>query len=262
MYTARFDDPIAHTSAVAGLIGGATAGLVAGALVGAALVATVATGGVAAPLLIGAMLAGGALTGGALGAWVGEYIGSLSIFSGITGKITTGSPNVFVNGKPLARVKFDIGECTKASPCIPLVATGSGTVFINRLPAARVDDKLTCGGFIKEGSWNVLHRRWNCGVPACGERSAWLGSQGRDWRRNCRRAVVGWVGSDSRIGGRVCGRLCGRRSVGLGGQAIWRLAQSGHHRTAEIANRVVTGQISPDILIEAQIESPRNTGYH
>ena len=146
MYTARFDDPIAHTSALAGLIGGA----IVGAIVGAALVATVATGGLAAPLLIG-----GALVGGAVGAWVGEYLGSLSVFSSIIGKIITGSPNVFVNGKQQARVKFDIGECKKSSPCMPLVATGSSNVFINGFPAARVDDKMTCGGFIKEGSRNV-----------------------------------------------------------------------------------------------------------
>jgi uncharacterized Zn-binding protein involved in type VI secretion len=146
MYAARFDDPIAHTSALAGLIGGA----IVGAVVGAALVATVATGGLAAPLLIGA-----ALTGAALGAWVGEYLGSLSVFSSIVGKITTGSPNVHVNSKPQARIKFDIGECNFSNPCIPLVATGSSNVFINGFPAARVDDKLTCGGFIKEGSRNV-----------------------------------------------------------------------------------------------------------
>src|SRR2546428_10903697 len=146
MYAARFDDPIAHTSAMAGLVGGA----VAGAVVGAALVATAATGGLAAPLVIGAMLAGGAL-----GAWVGEYIGSLSIFSNITGKITAGSRNVFVNGKPIARVEADIGECKKPRMCVPLVATGSGTVFINGLPAARGDDKMTRRGFITESSPKV-----------------------------------------------------------------------------------------------------------
>ncbi len=122
MYAARFDDPIAHTSALAGLIGGA----IVEAIVGAALVATVATGGVAAPLLVGAVL-----TGAAVGAWVGEYLGSLSVFSSIKGKITTGSPNVHVNSKPQARIKFNIGECNYSSPCIPLVATGSGNVFIS-----------------------------------------------------------------------------------------------------------------------------------
>ncbi|MBO0862151.1 MAG: PAAR domain-containing protein [Chloracidobacterium sp.] len=146
MYAARFDDPIAHTSALTGLIGGA----IAGAVVGAALVATVATGGLAAPLVIGA-----ALSGAAVGAWAGEYLGSLSFFSDITGKITAGSPNVHVNSKPQARVMVDIGECKKARPCIPMVATGSGNVYINSHPAARVDDKMTCGAFIKAGSPNV-----------------------------------------------------------------------------------------------------------
>src|SRR5262245_8839184 len=146
MYAARLNDPLAHTSAMAGLIGGA----VVGALVGAALVATFVTGGLAAPLLIGGLLAGAAT-----GAWVGEYLGSLSFFSNIMGKITTGSRDIFVNGKSVARVTFDIGECKKSSPCQPLIATGSGNVFLNSFPAARVDDKLTCGGFIKEGSKNV-----------------------------------------------------------------------------------------------------------
>jgi hypothetical protein len=60
---ARLKDPIAHTNAMSGLIGGAVIGASL-AVIGTALI--VGTGGLAAPLLIGAALAAGALL---LGGW-------------------------------------------------------------------------------------------------------------------------------------------------------------------------------------------------
>jgi uncharacterized Zn-binding protein involved in type VI secretion len=148
---ARLDDPIAHTSALEGLIGGAIAGAVIGAglVVGAALI--IGTGGLAAPVLIGA-----ALAGGAMGAWIGEFVGSLSFFDKNAGKIASGSPNVFVNFKPLARALADTGECSKHGSEPPQIVTGSSNVFINGFPAARVDDKLICGSFIVAGSPDVF----------------------------------------------------------------------------------------------------------
>jgi uncharacterized Zn-binding protein involved in type VI secretion len=134
-----------------GLIGGAIAGAVIGAglVVGAALI--IGTGGLAAPALIGAVLAGGAM-----GAWIGEFAGSLSFLNNETGNIATGSPDVFVNFKPLARAIADTGKCNKDGSQPPQIATGSSNVFINGFPAARVDDKLICGSFIVEGSPNVF----------------------------------------------------------------------------------------------------------
>ncbi len=134
-----------------GLIGGAIAGAVIGAglMVGAALI--IGTGGLAAPALIGA-----ALAGAAMGAWVGEFAGSLSFFNNETGNIATGSPDIFVNFKPLARAIADTGKCNKDGPEPTQIATGSSNVFINGFPAARVDDKLICGSFIVEGSPNVF----------------------------------------------------------------------------------------------------------
>jgi uncharacterized Zn-binding protein involved in type VI secretion len=145
---ARLGDPIAHTSSMSGLIAGAIAGAVL-AGVGAALI--IGTGGLAAPLLIGAVL-----TGAAMGAWIGEFAGSLSFFNKIAGKIATGSPNVFVNSRRAARAELDTGECSEHAPNRPQIATGSGSVFINRYPAARVDDILGCSGGIAEGSPNVF----------------------------------------------------------------------------------------------------------
>jgi uncharacterized Zn-binding protein involved in type VI secretion len=144
---ARFDDPIAHSSAESGLI--------TGALIGAGLVilgaVIVGTGGAALPLVIGAVL-----TGAALGGWIGEFAGSLSFFNKISGKIASGSPNVFVNNKRIARAVADIGECSKHGPEPQQIATGSETVFINKFHAARVDDKLQCSGFIVGGSPDVF----------------------------------------------------------------------------------------------------------
>jgi uncharacterized Zn-binding protein involved in type VI secretion len=148
---ARLNDPIAHSSAIDGLIGGAIAGAVIGASLALGVALIIGTGGLAAPLLFGGMLAGGAT-----GSWIGEFVGSLSFFDNIAGHIATGSPNVFVNFKPLARAQVDTGECSKHGPQPPQIATGSSSVFINGFPAARVDDKLGCSGFIIEGSPDVF----------------------------------------------------------------------------------------------------------
>jgi uncharacterized Zn-binding protein involved in type VI secretion len=144
---ARIDDPIAHSNALEGLIAGAVIG--AGLAVGAALV--IGTGGIALPALIGAGLAGASI-----GAWIGEFAGSLSFFSENAGSIATGSPDVFVNFKPLARARADTGKCNKDGPEPPKIATGSSNVFINGFRAARVDDKLICGGVIVAGSPDVF----------------------------------------------------------------------------------------------------------
>jgi uncharacterized Zn-binding protein involved in type VI secretion len=146
---ARLDDPIAHTSALSGLIGGA----IMDAVLALGAVAVLGTGGLAALLLLGA---GATLTGAAAGAWVGEYVGSLSFFNKKSGNITSGSHDVFVNFKPLARAVADLGKCDKHGPKPQQIATGSGTVFVNGLPAARVDDKLGCSSFIIAGSPDVF----------------------------------------------------------------------------------------------------------
>jgi uncharacterized Zn-binding protein involved in type VI secretion len=144
---ARFDDPIAHSSAESGLITGALLG--AALVIGAALI--IGTGGAAMPFVFGAILAGAAL-----GGWIGEYAGSLSFFNKIAGKITSGSQDVFINYKPVARAVEDIGECSKHGPEPQQIATGSETVFINYRHAARVKDKLQCSGFIVDSSPDVF----------------------------------------------------------------------------------------------------------
>jgi uncharacterized Zn-binding protein involved in type VI secretion len=165
MRAARFDDPIGHTYALEGLIGGSALGAAVGVVAGAAVVVGVGifaalTAPLSIPALLGAAaltttgvlsMAGGGLVGAAIGAGIGEFVGSLSAVSGLTsrgftGKIAGGSPDVFINSKKAARIGIDV---------VALIAMGSGNVFINDYPAARMDDKVSCGAKIKEGSEDV-----------------------------------------------------------------------------------------------------------
>jgi len=137
---ARVGDPIAHTSALTGLLTGLAVGALAGVLIAG-------TGGLAAAAVIGAAAAGGA--------GIGEVIGSLSWCTSNTGNITTGPPDVYINGRPAVRSSLSIALCAKHAPP-PLVAEGSSTVYINGMPASRVGDHTTCGAKINAGSSNVF----------------------------------------------------------------------------------------------------------
>lgn len=79
----------------------------------------------------------------------------------VTGPVTSGSQDVFINSKPAARVK-DQGV---AVPCCNkntyMIQQGSPTVFINGKPAARVGDmtqhcQIYPGTLIANGSLNVF----------------------------------------------------------------------------------------------------------
>jgi RHS repeat-associated protein len=157
---ARVGDTIGHSHALAGMIGGtivggliAAAGAVAaGALFVAGLAASCIGVGV---LLIGASLAVGYLTGEAATAArdgiADAGAGSLSP----TGKIVTGSPNVFINGKPAAIATLSQVACSDDGPSMQM-AQGSDKVSINDQPASRVGDKTNCDAQVMEGSPNVL----------------------------------------------------------------------------------------------------------
>lgn len=148
----RIDDPIAHSHAVAGLVTGLVVGALAGVLVGAAVIAT---GGLA----LVAVAAAVGVTAGAAG--VGEVVGSMNVTSQIfgadvTGQVTTGSANVFANGKAVARAQVDTAICSSHGPTPQLVAEGSSTVFVNGKPFARVGDMILCSAKIQSGSPNVF----------------------------------------------------------------------------------------------------------
>lgn len=137
---ARKGDSIEHSSALAGLLIGLAVGAAATALI-------VGTGGLAAVAMIGA--------GAAAGAGIGQLIGSLSFCRNEAGKITSGSPNVFFNGKPAARAHLDHVDCDQHGVG-KVLAEGSTSVYINGQPAARVDDRTECDGKISTGSGNIF----------------------------------------------------------------------------------------------------------
>jgi uncharacterized Zn-binding protein involved in type VI secretion len=74
------------------------------------------------------------------------------------GPITTGSPDVLVNGKPAARQGDWGAHAVCCGPNLFQIAKGSPTVYVNGKPFARMNDSTThCGGSgpIKEGSPDV-----------------------------------------------------------------------------------------------------------
>ncbi|HGB9471546.1 TPA: RHS repeat-associated core domain-containing protein [Escherichia coli] len=142
---ARVDDPIYHTSALAGFL--------IGAIIGIAIIAVAAfaffTCGFFAGLVLGFLadqIASGVLQ-------LGEAIGR-SIHS-TAGKILTGSPNVSTNSRPAARAVLSTVICEDHSPEIR-IAQGSGNIYINSQPAARKDDHTECDAVIEDGSPNVF----------------------------------------------------------------------------------------------------------
>ena len=74
--------------------------------------------------------------------------------------IATGSPNVLVNGQPVARVNdLSTEHLFPAVPCLPHtapIAQGSATVRVNNRALARVGDPLAGCTQIAQGSPNVF----------------------------------------------------------------------------------------------------------
>ena len=69
------------------------------------------------------------------------------------GVIVLGSPNVYVDNRPVATVASP-HTCGLHAPAA--VVTGSSTVYANGLPVARIGDIVGCGGVILTGSTDVF----------------------------------------------------------------------------------------------------------
>lgn len=144
---AHIGHEIEHSSAMAGFLIGAAAGLAVGVLA----VATVATGG-AALAVVAAVGGAVAATGG--GALAGMYIGAAHLTP--KGPISTGSDNVFYGPAriPAARAIVDTVACRDHGT--KFLATGSDSVFINEYPAVRKEDKSECDGTVKSEFDNIF----------------------------------------------------------------------------------------------------------
>jgi uncharacterized Zn-binding protein involved in type VI secretion len=77
----------------------------------------------------------------------------------VTGTITQGSPDTFINGKPAARLNDTVvHNCPHCGT--GYISSASGTVNINGRGAARQGDEVTYpggSGVITSGSGNVNH---------------------------------------------------------------------------------------------------------
>ena len=155
---ARAGDDIGHSSALAGMIGGtlvggliaAVGGIAAGALMLAGIGASCLGVGV---LLIGASVAVGYFTGELATAARDGIVEAGAASMTKKGTITTGSHNVFINGRPAAIATVSMVTCKDDGS--QQMAEGSSRVFINGFPAARLGDQTTCGAKVMTGSDNV-----------------------------------------------------------------------------------------------------------
>lgn len=139
---------VAHSMAFAGFLASIVVGAIAAVAVGALIVAT---GGLAAVAVIGAAAAGG-FAGGLIGSALG---GAMASMGTPTGAIATGSPDVFIESMPAARVT-DIAPCSKEYGAPSPIIEGSETIFVNGLPLARIGHKLLCGAVVDEGAMSVF----------------------------------------------------------------------------------------------------------
>lgn len=71
------------------------------------------------------------------------------------GPIITGSPNVFANNKPVARVGDAVASHGLSPHSGPVMAAGSPNVFTNTIRTSRQGDPATCG-CVSTGSGNVI----------------------------------------------------------------------------------------------------------
>ena len=75
-----------------------------------------------------------------------EYLGAAREGIDIAGGVIIGgSPNVFSNGAPNARIGDPVASHGKKPHLDPVMAEGSPDVFINGIPASRLYDMATCG---------------------------------------------------------------------------------------------------------------------
>jgi YD repeat-containing protein len=73
----------------------------------------------------------------------------------LAGAIITGSPNVFFEGMPVARVG-DLVACSQHPGVPQQIIEGSETIFVNDRPLARIGYKTSCTGVIQEGCKTIL----------------------------------------------------------------------------------------------------------
>jgi uncharacterized Zn-binding protein involved in type VI secretion len=243
MPAARVGDPIAHSEAGTGML----LGVLAGAAVGVVLIATtISTGGLA--LVAAAGMAAGAVSAGGLG---GMHVGE-AVMGPPCGEFATGSPNVFINGRPATFTAGSFASCRKDSGPIPL-ATGSASVFINTGMAGRQGEKLGCSAIsIARTSPNVF-----IGGPSAQDPRVAIQPEVPAWAVTALQVLgvagaiaalpyaIATVGIGATIGGAVLG-MAGGIGGGMAGRALGEalgLSEAGI-RSLELAGGFLGGMVA------------------
>jgi len=150
---AREGDFIAHQKknlSTWGALGGILIGAATAFAVGAFAVAT----GGAGLIVIAAAAAAGGLVGGAVaagGAAMGQYGEN-------KGTIIKGSPNVYFEGKPVARVGDPV-LCSDHPDPPPVIAEGAKTVYANGKQIARLGHRTTCDANINSAAATIVETK-------------------------------------------------------------------------------------------------------
>lgn len=147
---ARMGDFIAHQKkdlGTWGALGGILLGAVAAVAVGALVVAT---GGAAL-----VVVAAAAAAGGFVGAGVATACAVMGQYGDNKGTIIDGSPNVYFEGKKVARVGDPI-VCSDHPGPPPVIAEGAKTVYANGKQIARLGHRTTCDANINSAAATIM----------------------------------------------------------------------------------------------------------
>lgn len=153
---ARMGDVIAHQKKDLGGWG-ALGGILLGAAAAVFVMATFGTGLV----VIAAAAATAGFIGGALGA-AGAAMGQ---YGENKGTIIAGSPDVFFEGKPVARVGDPV-MCSDHPGPPPVIAEGAKTVYANGLQIARLGHRTTCDANINSAATTIVETQETAQVYA------------------------------------------------------------------------------------------------
>lgn len=153
---AHVEHKIVHENAFAGALAGLVAGIAVGVAIAVAAAAIVATGGAAAVAIAAAGPFVVGFVAGAVGGFVGAAVANgVSKTGSVTGAIAKGSPNVFFEGKAVARVTDPVTCSKDPGTPPPQIVQGSKTISVNGLPLARIGHKITCSATIQEGCHSI-----------------------------------------------------------------------------------------------------------
>lgn len=155
---ARLDDDIGHSGALAGMIAGTIVGGLIAAVGGIAAGALFFAGAASACLGVGILLIGASFAVGYLTGELATAVRDKAVDDGAAtltkkGTITSGSPDVFIGGKPAALATDSMVDCSDDGT--QQMAEGSSRVRINGLPAVRKGDRTTCDAKVMTGSPRV-----------------------------------------------------------------------------------------------------------